>query len=363
MDSSGKLASMSNQRGLALVYLALLLVVLCGFLGLAVDLGYMYLAKGQLQNAADAAALAGASRLPSEAEVRTTAREFAANNDAAKSSVTISDDGGNVLSPDNDITVGNWNPTLNPPYLAGASRAPTNAVQVRARRTSSSDPGGQSIDGPVGLFFARVLDRSQMGVSASAIAQRAPKAGFYFVIGKLVCDNTSFPYSLSPGSGNMAWTSLLNNSTNTSDTTDNYICPADKLPDVEVCGQSIYTTNGTANSVFQAVEVDFYDPDYDRVNKTFAGDGSVSSWTMIVPVSTVDDPSTQPSPIPVWGYAQVVLTRACGSGIGNSCPGRPFAAPSGVCVGGENDIVITSISCIDCANSSDMIGVRPSLVR
>ena len=362
MDSNGRLTIRGNQQGLALVYIALMLISLCAFIGLAVDIGYMYVAKGQLQNAADSAALAGASQLPSQTDARTKAKEFAAANSATNTPVNISSSGANTLTPDNDITVGNWTRTLNPQYLAG--REPINAVQVRARRTDSSDVGGRSADGPVGLFFARVIAPrwSQMGTSAVAIANRPPRAGFFLMVGRDTCNSTSFPVHLSPAAGNMAWTSLLNNSTSTSDTTDNFICPIDKVPDEEVCGHSIYTTNGTANAVFQAVEVDFYDPDYDRINKTYGADGSVSTWTVIVPVSTVNDPSIQPSPQPVWGYASIVLTRACGAGGGSACPGRPFTS-SGACAGSDTFIEFNAITCVDCASSSEMSGVKPSLVQ
>ena len=49
-----------RQRGSILILTALALPVLCGGIGLAVDVGNVYLHKTQLQNAADAAALGGA---------------------------------------------------------------------------------------------------------------------------------------------------------------------------------------------------------------------------------------------------------------------------------------------------------------
>jgi Flp pilus assembly protein TadG len=45
-----------NNKGIAVIYLAITIIVLIAFIGLSVDIGYMYVAKGQLQNAADAAA-------------------------------------------------------------------------------------------------------------------------------------------------------------------------------------------------------------------------------------------------------------------------------------------------------------------
>ena len=49
-----------GQRGNILILFAMLLPVLCGFAALAVDLARLYLIKIELQNAAEAAALAGA---------------------------------------------------------------------------------------------------------------------------------------------------------------------------------------------------------------------------------------------------------------------------------------------------------------
>lgn len=365
MDAARGLKLFKCKKGLALIYVALLMVAICAMAGLAIDVGYMYVTRGQLQNAADSAALAGASRLIpgalAQPDARSEAVSYAGKNRAAAKEISISSDGSNILSADNDVTVGNWNAALNPQY--SALRVPVNAVQVRARRTGSTDPSGASNDGPVDLFFAQVVAPrwSQMGASAGAIAQRIPKAGFYFIIGRLVCESTG-TVALSPGLGNMAWTSLLENSTSASDVKNNYICPENKLPDVEVCGEQVYTSNGTANTIFQAVETDFYDPEYDSLNKTYAPDGSVSTWTIIVPVSVVADPSVQPSPQDVWGYGKIVITRACGNGNGSPCSGRSFMS-TGACGGGEDDIVISSITCVDCANSSEMIGARPSLVQ
>lgn len=52
-----------SQRGAVAVIVALTIVVLLGMLGLVIDLGHLYVAKSELQNAADAAALSGAKQL------------------------------------------------------------------------------------------------------------------------------------------------------------------------------------------------------------------------------------------------------------------------------------------------------------
>lgn len=53
----------SKQRGVVAVMAGLMAVALFAFGGLALDLGHLYIAKSELQNASDAAALAGAKEL------------------------------------------------------------------------------------------------------------------------------------------------------------------------------------------------------------------------------------------------------------------------------------------------------------
>ena len=48
----------SRQRGAVAIIVGLMAAVLVGFIGLAIDGGHLYLTKTELQNAADACALA-----------------------------------------------------------------------------------------------------------------------------------------------------------------------------------------------------------------------------------------------------------------------------------------------------------------
>ncbi len=57
---------LNPQKGSVLALLAILLPVLLGFTGLAVDFGRLYMEKGRLQNIADAAVLAGLAELKAQ---------------------------------------------------------------------------------------------------------------------------------------------------------------------------------------------------------------------------------------------------------------------------------------------------------
>lgn len=69
-----------RQRGAVAVTFALLLVVILGFVGLALDGGRLYVNKSELQNAADACALAAAQELAPG--VAATAADFERARDA-----------------------------------------------------------------------------------------------------------------------------------------------------------------------------------------------------------------------------------------------------------------------------------------
>lgn len=69
-----------EESGQSLVMVVLLLGVLLSFSALVVDVGLLYAEKAKLQNAADAAALAGAQMLPNQESAKSTAIAYAASN-------------------------------------------------------------------------------------------------------------------------------------------------------------------------------------------------------------------------------------------------------------------------------------------
>ena len=69
-----------RERAQVLPLIALSLIALLGIAAFAIDVGYAYYAKRQLQSATDAAALAGAQDLPNASTAITTATSYAAAN-------------------------------------------------------------------------------------------------------------------------------------------------------------------------------------------------------------------------------------------------------------------------------------------
>ena len=69
-----------RERGAVAVMFTILLVVIVGLGGLVVDIGFASEKQRQVQNAADAAALAAAQSLPSLTGAAATAQSYASEN-------------------------------------------------------------------------------------------------------------------------------------------------------------------------------------------------------------------------------------------------------------------------------------------
>ena len=70
---------LNNQRGAVLVFVAFAIIMLLGFVALAIDISHLAVTKNELQNAADAGALAGARNLylSNGTAINTNANQFA----------------------------------------------------------------------------------------------------------------------------------------------------------------------------------------------------------------------------------------------------------------------------------------------
>ncbi len=78
-----------NKKGAIALTAAVLMMVFLGFAALAIDVGYVFTVKAQLQNAADAAALAGAKELPDQTLAQTKAQEYVGYNGDGTETVNV----------------------------------------------------------------------------------------------------------------------------------------------------------------------------------------------------------------------------------------------------------------------------------
>jgi len=179
-----------RRRGTLIVYVAIILPVLLGLIGLASDTGYVYWTAHQLQNAADAAALAGAEHLvDSQNTALTAAYTTALANRAGGAAVQV------TTQPSNpDVVIGTYNLSTG---AFTANGIPANAVQVTARRTQGSPAG------PLNLIFGPIVGIATSNVSRTAIAvtDTGPDAGI------ILLDPTASPaLSMSGSSGSISVT-------------------------------------------------------------------------------------------------------------------------------------------------------------
>lgn len=162
-----------RDSGIAFLWTAVTVLVLVGFVGLAVDTAFLWYVAHQLQNAADAASLAGAQLVREDiAEARAASREVAGANAAAREIVQCGLNEPNL--PDGDIVVGFFDRgsrTFTP-----SEETPRNAVRVVARRTQGS------IGGPVPLLFMRAFGFERADVQRDAVAMVQGGVGAGIVI-------------------------------------------------------------------------------------------------------------------------------------------------------------------------------------
>ena len=155
-------ATARPRRGVTLIWVAIVLVVLVGFLGLAFDWGYAYYTTQKLQNAADAAALAGAQRVwESHAYARDAAMEFSSENEAGGTAVILDENADNTTT--GDIVVGIYDKDTRE-FSPSEDRTKANAVHVDAKRTDDSP------NGPLPLVWGGLFGNSNTKFHRWAIA-------------------------------------------------------------------------------------------------------------------------------------------------------------------------------------------------
>ena len=177
----------SSRRGSILIMTALLMTFIFALLAFAIDVGYMYVVRGELQNTADASALAGVANLyplsdsvnvnsfylePDIDGARAEAQTFARFNGAGnlkgsagrEDDVSFTLDGNYANATHGDILIGRFDdPSMHSLSLIPDEVAP-NTVQVTARLQDGH------ANGSISLFFARVLGITDADISATAAA-------------------------------------------------------------------------------------------------------------------------------------------------------------------------------------------------
>ena len=158
----------ARQRGVVAIIVGLMIAVLVGFIGLALDGGHLYLTKSELQNAADACALAASYELTGAPAIAAAAFNRA---DAAGRTVAqlnkFNFQGAAVDAA--DITVGFGTALTAGSSWVAAGAAPANAKYVRCTITRATANGHG-----VTPYFMQVLGFGPATVESIATATLAP---------------------------------------------------------------------------------------------------------------------------------------------------------------------------------------------
>lgn len=308
-----------DTRGAVAVTVAILSVVLLSFAALTLDIGNAMIARNELQNVADASALAGARQLgviyqalppgtpyttytlSNASAVVSAVTGVALNNQARQVAITI-----NAA----DIVIGVWNagPRTLTPGNVGAT-----GVRVTARRDGAAN-------GPVATWLAGIMGINRLNVQATATAALTGTGVLLpgeinapFGFDQVFFNNPAYcnaPIQFYPTTSSCAgWNTYLENPPNAN--TEQRIIqgltpnpPTYVTPQVNSGQTSLEYIGGNMASVFPDLITLF--------NAKKVPDASSPSgfcWNVTVPVYATGNTSTCSNP--VGNYMTVGATTAC----------------------------------------------------
>ncbi|HQJ68839.1 MAG TPA: Tad domain-containing protein [Anaerohalosphaeraceae bacterium] len=155
------LSKLLNDKGVTAIIVALVLTVLIGIAALAIDIGYLTVAKNEAQNAADASALAGARQMAENYGSSNVDLTLNVENVAQNIGGANRVDKKNLFSDNMVIQIGKWYPS-NSTFITPANVP--DAVCVEVKR----EPGLTS--GPISTFLAPVIGKYNYNINAKSCA-------------------------------------------------------------------------------------------------------------------------------------------------------------------------------------------------
>ena len=157
-----------RQRGVVALMVALMPPVLIGTAAFAIDLAYVHVVRSEMQNDADAAALAGAHAL---VDGSTGSLRWSDAVSKAEQTVALNSAAGQPMS-DAQVQTGYWNLRGQPAGLQALPMTPT-VWDVPAVAVTLRKQDGQN-QGPVRTFFARFWQ--VLGIAQQVTAVAAPNS-------------------------------------------------------------------------------------------------------------------------------------------------------------------------------------------
>lgn len=308
---------LNNEHGAVAAMTAIFLVVLLAMAAAALDIGHALVARNELQNTADAAALAGTRSLgliyegmtPAQQQAYTLTGGDQATIVAAVQTTAVANSAAGVPININvaDIAIGTWNPTTR---IHTPTVNQPKAVRVWARRDSSAN-------GAISTFLAGVVGLTSVSVGAvatadmTAVGQTAPGqldvpfaiSEYYFT--QFGCGDAIkfYPNDGTPQACS-AWHTFDQSPANAKRlrtiingmTAGTYESPA------TTPGDSLNFTNGNVASAFPNL-INLYNTKKD----------ANGNWDVFVPVYQSPDCTPPNGAIPIIGYAEARITNVQGA--------------------------------------------------
>ncbi len=293
---------------------AFMLTAAVGLTGAAVDVGLIASTKNELQNAADAAALAGAGTMLSFSDDGTQITVQTATSLTTAQQVALANQAGgtNLALLGQDVTIGFYDLES---YAFDLSRAGSNdpdditGFRATLRRDASAN-------GPVETFFAGVVGLGSVEISATSTAYLGwsgrvdpATADIPLAIHASALQNAGAPNCgveltfNNEASESAEWTSFFTWPTN-DNTVRGFMDGTSQSPAMQV-GDQINVINGNLSvATMEALAGRFQAEGIDS-----NGDGVADSWEVVVPVVNPGSSSTVST---VTGFATLVLTEADG---------------------------------------------------
>ena len=331
-----------NNKGFSIVFVALTMFVIVGFVGLAIDIGHVYMVKGQLQNAADAGALAGAGVIypantspppvtfppPNFAGARLSAAAFVKKNRAAGADLTDSDI--------EIIETGYWNLGQNPAGMQPTTTVPAGTCSGSGNSCTSNAGCAATeicliqdvlavlvtVQKSVPTFFANVVGFNAFSPRATAVAAIGfPRSGhpFPMAINKCMTDHyfsqnplpdppteitISGPYNHVAGCDTGQWTSLTHN-TNSDRVLRDLMYGTESSPPLYV-GDDVHIATGNMTNLYNSIQRDFV--------------GQVVQLVIVQDVDLSLNDTTE-----IIGFADFHIDRVIGSGSSSQIVGHFLA--------------------------------------
>lgn len=313
---------LANSRGTVAVMTAIFMVVLLAMGAAAIDIGHALVARNELQNVSDAAALAGDRALaiiyqgmsPAAQQTYSVTTANRATIVAAAQATGVANSAAGVAITINaaDIAFGTWN--FSTRTFTATNNTPT-AVRVIARRDSAAN-------GPISTFLGSVIGMSSVSVNAVATANLGPLnsvlppatmnapfgiSQFYFNSGFGCGDQIQFSPTGLPQSC-AGWTTFDQsfNANHMKSIVDGMINGTYTSPATTAGQSTLQFGNGNIGSTWSRLETLFN-------NMTAQG----QNWDAVLPVYGSND-CTPNGPIPIVGFATVRITFVGGPGNPNN---------------------------------------------